>query len=69
MHSIILIFAYGLNNKLMLNILLINPKLLTSMQQKHELQFHAFTFTRASSYKYFAVTSNIINKLECAYKN
>ena len=37
MHSIILAIAYRLNDKFMLSILFMNPKITTSMQQKHEL--------------------------------
>ena len=39
MLSISLTIAYRLKNKFMLSILLMNPKIITSMQQKHELQF------------------------------
>ena len=55
MHSIILILAYRPNDKFMLSILLINPKIITSMQQKHELQKN--TLTRASSNKCFVFTT------------
>ena len=44
MHSIILIIAYRLNDKLMSTILLMNLKIITLMQQKNELQFHLFIY-------------------------
>ena len=34
MHSIIVIIAYRLNDQFMLSILLLNPKIITLMQQK-----------------------------------
>ena len=49
MHSIILIIAYRLNDKFMLSILLMDRKILTSIQQKHELSLGlppiSFAFT------------------------
>ena len=51
LHSIILIIAYRLYDTFMLSISLMNPKI-----KKNN---HLITFTRASSYKYFAFATSI----------